>query len=81
MKAADLAAAARVADERAGNVAMRRRLTGLEPLKLSIGGDGKAAEIVMSAAWIDTVRHDLIAAFNARIDDNDAALAALGVEP
>lgn len=80
MRAADLTRATALAAARAQNVAMRDRLNAGEALALSIGEGGKASEIVMSSAWLDTVRRDLIAGFTLRIDDNDAALAALGVD-
>ncbi|MCA0025492.1 MULTISPECIES: hypothetical protein [unclassified Mesorhizobium] len=80
MKAADLDKASSLAAARVQNLAMRDRLAAGEPLVLSIGEGGKTSQIVMSSGWLADVRRDLVAAFNLRISENDAALSAMGVE-
>lgn len=80
MKASDLNAAVRSAEERAKDVATRDRLAANEPLKLFLGAGSATVEIAMAAGWAADVRRDLIAAFDLRIKEHDKTLAALGVE-
>lgn len=81
MKIADLAKAQAAAGERAANAAMRDRLMSGERLALMIGQGGDAREIVLSASYLARLRGELVAAFQGRLAENDAALADLGVEP
>ncbi|TIM07590.1 hypothetical protein [Mesorhizobium sp.] len=81
MKAADLEKARLISNARDQNVAMRARLASNEALTLRIGDSNGLSAIVLTPAYEGRIRADLIAAFSLRIGENDAALAALGVEP
>ncbi|TIL30015.1 hypothetical protein [Mesorhizobium sp.] len=81
MKAADLEKARLINNARQQNAAMRTRLAGGEVLTLRIGESNGLSAIVLTPAYEARIRADLIAAFDLRIGENDAALAAMGVEP
>lgn len=80
MKAADLEKARLIAGARDQNIALRDRLAAGEILSLTIGEGSKSLGIVLMPRYVAGIRADLIAAFDVRIGENDAALAALGVE-
>ncbi|RUU29743.1 hypothetical protein [Mesorhizobium sp. M6A.T.Ce.TU.016.01.1.1] len=80
MKAADLEKARLIAGARTQNIALRDRLADGEVLSLNIGEGSNSLGIVLMPRYVAGIRADLIAAFNLRISENDAALAALGVE-
>ncbi|RWF66863.1 hypothetical protein [Mesorhizobium sp.] len=81
MKAADLTKAALIADAREKNVAIRDRLAAGERLTMSLGDGAAVHSIVLMPAYVARIRADLIAAFDARIGENDQALADLGITP
>jgi hypothetical protein len=81
MKAVDLEKARLIAGARDQNVAVRDRLAAGETLTLCIGEGNRISNIVLMPRYLAEIRSDLIAAFNLRIGENDAALAALGVDP
>ncbi|RWF02979.1 hypothetical protein [Mesorhizobium sp.] len=80
MKAADLEKARLINNARQQNAAMRTRLADGEVLTLRIGESNGLSAIVLTPAYEARIRADLIAAFDLRISENDAALAAMGVE-
>lgn len=80
MKAAQIETARATLAARQQNAALRQRLASGEPLRLTIGGGNSASEIVLSAGYEKEIRSDLLKAFDARIAENDAVLAELGVE-
>lgn len=81
MKASQLAAAASLVATRKQNVALRQRLAAGEPLRLLVGTGNTDSEIVLSDGYAAEIRSDLLKAFDARIAEDDAALAKMGVEP
>lgn len=80
MKASDLENARLIAVARGSNKAMRDRLGADEKLTLMVGDGAAASAIVLSPSYVGRIRADLIAALDQRIAENEAALAALGVE-
>ncbi|RVD65254.1 hypothetical protein [Mesorhizobium sp. M7A.F.Ca.ET.027.03.2.1] len=80
MKATDLEKARLIAGARAQNITMRSRLAAGETLTLCIGDGSDAANIVLMPRYLAEIRSDLIAAFDLRICENDAALGSLGVD-
>lgn len=80
MKAADLEKARLINTAREQNAAMLARLSDGEALTLRIGESNGPSAIVLTPGYEARIRADLIAAFSLRIGENDAALAAMGVE-
>ncbi|RUU48058.1 hypothetical protein EOD08_04090 [Mesorhizobium sp. M6A.T.Ca.TU.002.02.2.1] len=80
MKAADLEKARLINNARQQNAAMRTRLADGEVLTLRIGESNGLSAILLTLAYEARIRADLIAAFDLRISENDAALSAMGVE-
>jgi hypothetical protein len=81
MKAAQIEEARAILALRSTNVALRDRLAGGEPLRLTIGSANAVCEIVLSPGYAAEIRSNLLKAFDARIAENDAALSERGVEP
>lgn len=81
MKAADLREAARLHAQLSSYKRLRERLAEREPLRLLLGEADKASEIVLSAAYLESIRKDVLAGFAGRIAEIEQSLLALGLEP
>ena len=80
MKASDLKFAMGLTEARSVNETMLMRLEAGERLSLIIGTAGNESAIVLTPGYLAGLRADLIGALKTRIAENDAALAACGVE-
>lgn len=81
MKAADLDRARDLIAQRAATERLLGKLEAAEPLRLTVGTGGEAAEIVLARSFLDTLRADLVHGLRQRSEDLAASLVRLGVEP
>lgn len=81
MKAEHLAKAQELVAKRAENERLRAKLAAGARLRLMAGEGGETDEIVLAAAFLESLRGDLIKGLGARSVALGEQLEALGVEP